>query len=72
MPGEMPYFIEGKVVQVLPQYQVAFVKVENGNVYHLTPKTPGIDFQQLSVGMIVECEITSMLIRVLSARILKY
>lgn len=70
MPGEMPYFIEGKVVQVLPQYQVAFVKVENGNVYHLTPKTPGIDFQQLSVGMIVECEITSMLIRVLSARIL--
>lgn len=70
MPGEMPYFIEGKVVQVLPQYQVAFVKVENGNVYHLTPKTPGIDFQELSVGMIVECEITSMLIRVLSARIL--
>ena len=70
MPGEMPYFIEGKVAEVLPAYQVAYVKVDNGNVYHLTPKTPGINFQELKVGMIVECEITSMLTRVLSARIL--
>lgn len=70
MSGEIPYFIIGKVVEVMPQYNVAYVKVDNGNVYNLTPKTPGIHFQDLKKGMIVECEITSMLIRVLSARIL--
>lgn len=70
MSGEMPYFIIGKIVEVMPQYNVAYVKVDNGNVYNLTPKTPGINFRDLKKGMTVECEITSMLIRVLSARIL--
>ena len=69
MPGEIPYFIQGKVVDISIAYKKAYVKVDNGNVYHLTPKTPGIDYEELSIGVIVECEITSMLTRVLSARI---
>jgi len=70
MPGEIPYFIEGKVVDISIPYRTAYVKVENGNVYHLFPHTPDLEFENLRIGTIVECEITSALIRVLSARIL--
>lgn len=69
MPGELPHFVEGKVVEISTIYNIAYVKVVNGNVYNLTPNTPGIDFGKLRIGTNVECEITSMLIRVLSATI---
>ncbi len=70
MPGEIPYFIQGKIVDKAIAHRIAYVKVDNGNVYNLIPTTPGIVFEELKIGMIVECEITSKLIRVLSARIL--
>lgn len=70
MPGELPYFIEGKVVEIAKATSTAYVKVCNGNVYHLTPFTPGIVFSELSVGATVRCEITSRLIRVLSAKLI--
>lgn len=70
MPGEIPYFIKGKVAEILPQ-DIIIVKVPNGNLYHLTTNTPGIEFSRLCKGDIVECEVTSMLTRVLSARTVK-
>jgi len=70
MSGEKPFFIEGIVVDVPPGYELAYVKVVNGNVYNLRPSTPGIDFYKLKKGQIVEIEITNKLVRVLSARII--
>lgn len=70
MPGEIPYFISGSVAEILPQ-EIIIVKVPNGNLYHLTPSTPGIEYYRLLVGDIVECEITSVLTRVLSARFVR-
>lgn len=71
MAGERPYFIEGKVIEVSIAYQLAFIKVANGNVYHILPNTLGIEFNELVKDQIVQMEITSMLTRVLSAKILK-
>lgn len=71
MPGEKPFFIEGIVVEILSTYEIAFVKVINGNIYNLRPSTPGIDFYTLKVGQVVEIEITTKLVRVLSARIIE-
>jgi hypothetical protein len=70
MPREIPYFISGNVVEILPQ-EIIIIKVSNGNLYHITPSTPGIEYYRLLVGDIVECEITSVLTRVLSARFIK-
>lgn len=70
MPGEIPFFIEGKVAEILPQ-EIIIVKVANGNLYRLTPSTPGIEYYRLSVGDIVKCEVTSALTRVLSASLVK-
>jgi hypothetical protein len=70
MSGEIPFFIEGKIAEISAVYFLAYVKVDNGNVYHIHPSTPGIEFQKLERGQIVELEVTSMLTRVLSARIL--
>lgn len=69
MPGEVPYWIDGEVRIVL-EFE-AYVKVPNGNIYMLKPFTPGITFSELKVGQKVSCEVTSKLIRVLSARILE-
>jgi len=71
MPGELPFFIEGQVVEVSTGYNIAYVKVPNGNVYNLHPTTPGIDFSKLKKSQIVELEVTTMLTRVLSARIIE-
>jgi len=71
MPGEIPFFIRGKVTEIRPGNKTAIVKVPNGNTYHVTPDTPGIRFEKLSKDLIVECEVTTMLTRVLSARIVK-
>lgn len=70
MAGEIPYFIRGKVVEILPQ-EVTIVKVPNGNLYHLKPSTPGIEYHRLLKDDIVECEVTSVLTRVLSARVVE-
>lgn len=68
MPGELPFFITGKIAEILPQ-EIAIVKVPNGNLYHLIPSTPGIDYYKLKVGMLISCEVTRELGRVLSAAI---
>jgi hypothetical protein len=70
MPGERPFFIEGQVVEVSIGYNIAYVKVPNGNVYFLKPDTPGIDFDKLKKTQVVRLEVTTMLSRVLSAEIL--
>lgn len=70
MPRETPFFIIGKIVEILPQ-EIIIVKVPNGNIYHITPSTPGIVFDRLVVNLIMECEVTTMLTRVLSARVVK-
>lgn len=71
MPGEIPFFIEGQVVDFSTQYNIAYVKVQNGNVYHLRPDTPGINFSNLRKAQKVRLEVTTMLTRVLSASILE-
>ena len=70
MPGVKPFFIEARIVDVPPGYNVAYAKVVNGNVYTLRIDTPGIDVKKLKKDQLVEIEITEKLIRVLSARII--
>ena len=69
MAGEIPFYVEGKVVEIMNGSEIAIVRVSNGNLYHLKPGTPGIDFYKLELDQIARCEVTSMLTRVLSARI---
>jgi hypothetical protein len=71
MSGELPFFIEGQVVDFSIPYHIAYVKVVNGNIYHLRPDTPGIDFSKLRKNQIVRLEVTTMLTRVLSATIIE-
>jgi hypothetical protein len=71
MPGEKPFFLEAKVIEIPLGYDIAYAQVINGNVYNLRPDTPGIDFNKLRKGQIVEIEITTRLVRVLSARIIE-
>lgn len=70
MPGEFPFFIVGKVVDTTMS-QIVLVRVINGNVYHLIPSTPGIKFEELKRDQLIELEVTTMLVRVLSARIIE-
>lgn len=70
MPGERPFYIIGKVAEISVIHYLAYVKVDNGNVYQLHPNTVGIDFDKLDIGQLIELEVTSILTRVLSARIL--
>lgn len=70
MPGELPFLIKGKVVFISQFEKLAYVKVSNRNIYYLFSYTPGIDFDKLEIGMIIELEITTMLSRVLSAKII--
>lgn len=70
MSGERPFFIEGQVVDIPAGYDVAYVKVPNGNIYHLRPDTPGIDFSKLQISQIIRLEVTTKLTRVLSASII--
>ena len=67
MPGEIPFFVTGKISAI--RGDVAYVKIQTGNVYNLYPWTPGIEFTRLTIGQVIECEVTSMLIRVLSAKL---
>jgi hypothetical protein len=69
MPGELPFFIEGTVTEIMAQ-EIAIVKVPNGNIYHLYPSTPGINFYALKKDDRVLVEVTTMLTRVLSATVL--
>lgn len=68
MPGERPFFVEGKIVDILVSANLALVKVSNGNVYHLIPETPGIVFDKLRKDQRIILEVT---IRVLSARLIE-
>lgn len=69
MAGEIPFFIEGKVVEILPGFPVATVKVVNGNIYNIHNDTPGIRFEDVKLNQIIRLEVTTRLNRVLSARI---
>jgi hypothetical protein len=70
MPGEIPFWIVGEIKLYYPHAGEAYVRVPNGNVYLLKPSTPGIKFEELKIGMVVSCEVTSKLTRVLSAKII--
>jgi len=69
MSGEKPYFIEGTVTQVNVYERTIYVKVPNGNVYHIFPFTPGIEFNKLERGKVVILEVTTKLVNVLSAKL---
>jgi hypothetical protein len=69
MPGEIPFYVTGEVVELLNS-EIKIVKVQNGNLYHLRPSTPGIDFYSIEKGMLVKCEVTSVLTRILSATVI--
>ena len=69
MPSEIPFFVEGKIVEIMNGREIAIVRVPNGNLYHLKPSTPGIDFYKLELDRVVKCEVTTMLTRVLSAQV---
>lgn len=69
MSGELPFFIEGRLVEIISSAGLALVKVPNGNIYHLHPETPGINFKDLQVGQIIKLEVITTLTRVLSAQI---
>jgi len=71
MPGEFPFFIEGKIVEIISSDTLAIVKVVNGNIYHLHPWTPGIDFSSLRKDQMVLLEVTRLLTRVLSAKVIE-
>jgi uncharacterized linocin/CFP29 family protein len=71
MPGERPFFIEGKVVDVSIPYRLVLVRVSNGNIYHIHPNTPGVEFDKLKKEQIIRLEVTLMLTRVLSAKIIE-
>ena len=60
---------KGKIVEIMAN-EIAIVRVVNGNIYHLRPSTPGINFYMLKVDDKVVIEITTELVRVLSAIIL--
>lgn len=68
MPGVLPFFIEGRVSEILSGH--AYIKVDNGNVYTVNPQTPGINFKELKLRQVVELEVTDRLTRVFSARIM--
>jgi hypothetical protein len=70
MPGVKPYWIAGEVKMILVHDDEALVKVPNGSLYRLTPKTPGIVFKELKVGDKVEVEVTDRLYHCYSARII--
>ena len=65
MSGEIPFFIEGRVAQMLSG--CAYIKVDNGNVYVINPLTPGLNFKELELGQKIMVEITNRLTRVFSA-----
>jgi hypothetical protein len=71
MPGEKPFFLNATVTEVSLSHNIAYARVINGNVYNLKPDTPGLDFSKLKKGQIVEIEITTKLVRVLSARLIE-
>ena len=71
MPGEIPFWVEGELKLYYPLTKEAYVRVPNGNVYILKPSTPGIIFEELKIGMIIQCEVTTKLTRVLSAKVVK-
>jgi hypothetical protein len=71
MTREIPFFIEGVVYRINDYERTAYVKHRNGNIYHVFPFTPGIIFSDLKVGDKIAIEITSVLTKVYSARIIR-
>ena len=71
MPGEIPFFVEGVVARINEFERTAYIKHKNGNVYHVFPFTPGVVFEELKIGVRVQVEITNVLTKVYSARIVK-
>ena len=69
MPREIPFFIEGRVAQIVGE--TAIVRVPNGNLYHVYSYTPGIDFSNIAIDKRIVCEVTSVLTRVFSARLVE-
>jgi hypothetical protein len=70
MPGERPFFVVGVVAEIAVTHPFATINAPNGYYYHIHNDTPGIRFEDLRVGQRIQLEVTSMVVRVLSARIL--
>lgn len=66
----IPFWTTGEIKMLIQHAGEAYVRLPNGNVYLLTPFTPGINFEDLKVGMFVSIEITNRLDRVYSAKII--
>ena len=71
MPGKMPFFIIGTVKSISHLIKTAYIKVPNGNIYHIFPFTLGIDFDRLKNNQNIEIEVTDELVKVYSARIIE-
>lgn len=71
MSGERPFFVIGVVGEIALGHPLAIVNAPNGYYYEIHNDTPGIRFEDLRTGQRIELEVTTMLVRVLSARILE-
>ncbi len=64
------FTVEGEIVEVLPGLGLAHMRGADGVVYGLNPKTPGIAFEALRVGLQLRCQVTTRFHRVLHAALL--
>jgi hypothetical protein len=71
MPGELPFWIDGEVRMIISHIGEAYIRVPNGNVYLVKIDTPGLEFNKIKIGTKISCEVTSLLTRVLSAKIIE-
>lgn len=60
---------EGEIVEVLKNLGLAHVLSRDGMCYAVNKQTPGIDFEELRVGMRVCCIIAKRFSRVLYASV---
>lgn len=68
-PGDQKT-IQATVFAVIPEYHQVLVKSSDGHHYAITGRTPGVDWTTLYEGQRLECVVTTVLPRVLAARIL--
>ena len=68
-PGESRT-IEATVFAVIPEFHQVHVQSSDGHHYAITAVTPGVDWTRLFEGQRLECMVTTVLPRVLVARVL--
>ena len=59
--------VEGVVVEVFPSCGLAHVRTASGAIYGLNCGTPGITFEELREGQVLQCGVTEKFHRVHSA-----